>query len=249
MRDDLVKGIARLCELYPGLDSSIRYSDKLSQEQVDVFSAFVNGHVERVLKEFMTDESVQSSKISALLSGSTGVSRIRAKDVLFVESLLSSASGSDSGISPEMRDLVDFLRSHKSIWWALHDSYECIVKSNLVDTCPLVVSKPSFIARILPFGSKYNSFQEFNKLFHESVHFVLEENGICFNDEELDEGLVTFFHEEVMGKSVCYLHYSGDVGKNYLKYADDFRKILASHPKSDTVPFLKRFVKENVIVQ
>ncbi len=248
MRDELFKAVWRLCELFPQLRPAIKYSEVLSQEDVDLFAAFANGHVQQVLHDFPTDEKAQDERVSLFLQGSTGLSRVREADVQLVSSILTAASGNDTSISPDMRDLVDFLRAHKRIWWSLHGAYEKIVKNNVVGTCPVVVASPPLIDRILPFGSKMHKFQEFHKLFHESVHFVLEENGICFHDADLDEGLVTYFHQQVAGKSVCALHYVGDDGARYLKNAALFEKFLSGYAREDVVPTLKHLKVEDLKV-
>jgi hypothetical protein len=241
MRDALLKGIQHFCWLFPPLRANIQYSEILSQEDVDVFSAFVNGHVQKALHS-ADDELV----IEHFLTGSTGVSKIHSNDVVFVETLLAAASGSDTILTHELRDCVDFLRSHKAVWWSLHRAYEKIVKNHLVGTCPLVIAKPPLIDRILPFGRRVHRFQEFHKLFHESIHYVLEDNGLFFGDENLDEGLVTYFHEQVMGKPVCYMHYNNEEGERYLEAAKLFEKLLGRYPRSAVVPLLKSMKREDV---
>jgi hypothetical protein len=240
MRDALLKGIQKLCWLYPQLHVSIKYSDVLSQDDVDVFAAFVNGHVESVIRNFPTDEAEQERQLGVFLKGSTGLSRIDSKDIIFVEAVLAAAAGRDTSISPEQRDLVDYLRSHRNIWWALHGAYEKIVRNNLVNTCPLVVAKQPLLEKILPFGSKMHNFQEFHKLFHETIHYILEDNGICFHDDLLDEGLVTYFHEQVVGKGACYAHYVGEEGERYLKAAKLLEKVLGKYPRNAVVPVLQK---------
>jgi len=212
MREELLSGISRLCLLFPPLRPCIRYSEVLSQEEVDLFAAFVNGHVSRILHDFSAPEA--EHQLSLLLKGSFGLSRIHSRDVLFVENLLSAASGNDTSFSQDLRGSVDFLRSNRKLWWCLHNAYEKIVKNNLVDTCPLVVSKTPFIERFIP---GLHNFQEFHKLFHESIHCVLEENWIYFNDEALDEGLVVYLHQQVFGKNVCSMHYVGEKGEQCSK--------------------------------
>ncbi len=240
MRDELLKGIETLCWMFPQLKPSINYSDVLSQEEVDAFAAFVNGHVQNILKTYPTDEKAQENELSSLFTCSCGLSRIRKEDVVLVEALLLAASGNDRSISPKMRDVVDFLRSHRKIWWSLHNAYTKIVKNDLIGTCPLVVAQQPVLDRVLPFGKKLHNFQEFHKLFHESIHFVLEESGVCFGDEAVDEGLVTYLHEQVMGKKVCLMHYTGDEGEKYLKYASVFEKALSPYPRSAMIPVLLR---------
>lgn len=238
MREALLRGIQKLCWLYPQLHTNIQYSEALSQEDVDVFAAFVNGHVKKILHDY-PDEKTQESQIDSFLNSSTGVSKVHPKDVLFVETILAAAAGQDTSISFEMRGIVGFLRSHRKIWWSLHQAYEKILKNSVVGTCPLVIARPPLLDRIIPFGTKMHNFQEFHKLFHESIHYVLEENGICFGNEDLDEGLVTYFHEQVMGKKVCYLHYNGDEGDRYLKDAALFEKLLDPYPRSAVIPILQ----------
>jgi len=238
MRDELFRAVWRLCDVFQ-LRPAIKYSEVLSQEDVDLFTAFANGHVQQVLRDFPIDERAQDERISLFLQGSTGLSRVRESDVQLVSSILTAASGNDTSISPDMRDLVDFLRSHKKIWWGLHNAYQKIVKNNVINTCPVVVAKPPLIDRILPFGYRMHKFQEFHKLLHESIHYVLEENGICLNDADLDEGLVTFFHEQIAGKRACALHYVGDEGARYLRTAALFEKYLSKFKPGEVVLALK----------
>src|SRR3990172_5791402 len=106
MRDELLTGIEKLCWMFPQLKPSIRYSEVLSQGEVDAFAAFVNGHVKEILNR--QDGNAQSSELSALFTCSCGISRSNKKDVVLVESLLSAASGNDMGISSEQSDLVGF---------------------------------------------------------------------------------------------------------------------------------------------
>jgi hypothetical protein len=234
MREKLLKGIEKLCWMFPQLKPSVRYSEILSQDEVAVFAAFVNGHVQKILDKNQAGED----ELSVLFASSCGISRIRNKDVVFVGSLLSAASGRDMGIGRSA--LVDFLRAHRQVWWSLHNAYSKIVKNELVNTCPIAVLPRPFVSRILPFGSKAHDFNEFHKLFHESLHFVLEDAGICFNDEELDEGLVTYMHQQVMGKSACSRHYTGDEGRKYLEYASVFEKAFGTYPRSGVIPVLLR---------
>lgn len=241
MREKLLAGVERLCALFPPLKSNIKYSEVLSQEQLDVFSAFAGGKVDNIFSKFYGDDKEIFLQISALLEGSTGVSRIRKSDVLRVESLLSASSSNDMSIPPDMRDVVDFLKDNRSILWNLHNAYEVIVSNDLVDTCPITIARP-WTSR-LPLGRQWNDFNEFHKLFHESIHFVLEENGLCSGDEEFDEGIVTYLHEEVMGRAVCKIHYSSGEGAEYLRLASELREIIHNRPKSDIIPFLKGFVE------
>ncbi len=241
MREELLRGIHRLCWLYPPLSPVIQYSSALSQGDVDLFAAFANGHVQQILHDFPTDEKHQEREIASLLKCSTGLAKIRAEDVQHVESILA-AAGNDNSISPEMRDIADFLRNHKKLWWSLHDTYEKIVKQHLIGTCPLVVAKPLLLDRVLPFGRRMHRFQEFHKLFHESIHYVLEENGIRFNDSDLDEGLVTYLHQQVMGDAVRYFHYTGEEGERYVNKAAFFSAVLDQYPKSAVVPIVRNMV-------
>ena len=153
-------------------------------------------------------------------------------------------SGKDTSISLEMREVVDFLRSHRQIWWLLHNAYMKIVKNNVVGTCPLVCSKPH---GIWPFGSKYN-FHEFHRMFHESIHYVLEQNGLCFNDGDLDEGLVAYFHEQILGQKECRRHYKINGGERCLKNAALFAKIFDRYPRSAVIPVLKSLKKEDLLI-
>ncbi len=237
MRDELLQGIEKLCWMFPQLKPSIRYSESLSRDEVDAFVAFVKGHVQGVLRKHPADEKSQEAELSAPCF--CGVSKIHHRDVVLVGSLLSAASGKDTGISPEMRDMVDFLRVHRQIWWSLHGAYTKILKGNLLGTCPLTTSPPTFFD-FVPFFSKTHESHDFHRLFHESIHFVLEENGICFGDEEIDEGLVTFLHEQVMGRQVCLLHYKGEEGKKYLRYSSVFEDALSPYPRSAVIPVLQR---------
>lgn len=244
MRDRLLSGISHLCLLFPPLKPSINYSTVLSQDEVALFVAFVNGHVAGILRN-CHDKSLQERQISLILKTSTGLPRIRPADVLYVESLLASASGRDNLVSSEFQDVVLFLREHKSLWWSLHNAYEKIVRNNLIGTSPLVVAKPPFFAGL--FG--LHKFEEFHKLFHESIHCILEDNGICFNDEALDEGLVVFMHQQVMGKHTCSLHYAGRDGSRYLKYAERFERFCQKHPRCMLLHLLKGMSVEEIKAQ
>ncbi|GEM_PF-6529978 len=234
MRDRLLSRISQLCLLFPPLKPSINYSDVLSNEEVVLFVAFVNGHISEIIKN--PDKSVQDEQLSRILKSSVGLPRIKPADVLYVESLLASASGNEVA-SSKFKDIVLFLRDNRKVWWSLHDAYEKIVRNSLVGTCPLVIANPPFIVRL--FG--LHRFEEFHKFFHESIHCVLEDNGICFHDEALDEGLVVYLHQQVMGKHVCSLHYAGKIGSLYLNYADRFEKLFGRYPKNELISSLKYY--------
>ncbi|VVB81373.1 Uncharacterised protein [uncultured archaeon] len=234
MRDALLRGILRLCWLFPPLKPNIRYSEILSQDEADVIAVFVNKHVKDILHNHDN-----SKEISEILHNSTGISKIKQEDVIFIENILSAASSKDTNITPEMCEVIEFLRSNKKIWWNLHDAYEKIIKNHLVNTCPLVIAKARLIDRIIPFGIRMHKFQEFHKLFHESIHYLLEENNVCFHNEELDEGLAVFLHQQVMGKNTCAMHYIGEKGEKYLKNAEFFEKLLSKYPRITFIPIIK----------
>ena len=243
MREKLLSGVKRLCAMFPPLVSNIKYSEVLSQKQVDVFSAFATGKVDQVFSQFYGDDKEIFSQISALLEGSTGISIIRNSDVLHVGALLSAAASNDGSVPPEVRDVVDFLRDNRDIWWNLHNAYESIVKNDVVGTCPIAIARPW--SSHFPLGRQWNDFNEFHKLFHESIHFVLEENGLCSGDEDFDEGIVTYLHEEVMGRAICKIHYSSGDGVRYLRLASELREIIHNRPRSDIIPFLKGFIEQH----
>ena len=170
----------------------------------------------------------------AIFECSHGLSRIREQDVVFVESLLSAASGNDLSLSPEMRDLTGLLREHVKVWWSLHDAYVKIVRDNLVGTCPLASSHESLLKRVLS-GSNAG----LHNAFHLSIHCLIEDVGICFGDEETDEGFVAYLHSQVMGKA-CLSYYSDAEGRRYLKRAAVFEQSLSSYPRSSVIPVLQR---------
>lgn len=236
----------KLCWLFPPLQPNIVYSDVLSQRDVNVFAAFVNGHVEQVLKEYPFDEEMKHRMASLFLEGSTGLSRVRERDVVWVAGLLSAASGKDASLKPELRDLVDFLRENKLWWGWLYEAYEKIVKNSLTNTCPMVIAKLPVPMRFIPFAGVMNSYQEYHKLIHESIEYLLEAEGILFDDVELDKGLVVYLHE-VMYPSVKYLHYVGDEGRQYLEAAGVFRELLDRYPRSAVVPMLKHLTRSDVV--
>ncbi len=221
MRDELLNGIAKLCWMFPQLKPSIRFSEAFSGEEIDVFYSFANRNVRGI---------VSDKQKPALFECSQGLSRIRQQDVVFVESLLSAASGKDLGLSPEMRDLTGLLREHVHVWWSLHDAYVKIVRDNLVGTFPLAPVRKSL------FGGN----SEFHKAFHLSIHALLEDAGICFGDDETDEGFVAYLHGQVMGKKACASHYSGADGRRYLKRAAAFEQSLNSYPRSSVISVLQR---------
>jgi len=246
MRKKLEKGVQRLCWLYPPLEPSIKYSDVLSQRDVNVFAAFVNGHVHDVLNENPFDESTKHRLASLFFRGSTGLSKIHERDVLFIASLLSAASGRDDGLDPSSRQIVDFLRENRQYWVWLHEAYEKIVNNHAAGTCPLVVAKMPKLLHAVPFAGMLHRYQEFHKLFHESIHYVLEQQGISFDDHDLDEGLVVYLHAKVT-PSVKYLHYSGDEGRRYVKNAELFNKLLDKYPRSAVIPALQHLTREDVL--
>ena len=245
MRDALLQGVQELCKLYPQLRPCIKYSEVLNQEEVGVLAAFVSGHVQQVLHDYPADEKKQEKLVSQYLEGSTGLSRIRSQDVMLIESILAAAAGRDSSLSSELRDVIGFLRGNRRLWWSLHNSYEKVVKNNLIDTFPLVVGQPKAFERIRLFASKMHGF---HKLFHESIHYVLEENSVRFNDSELDEGLVAYLHGQVMGKKVCHLHYTGEE-RQHLKNAGMFERVLNKYPKSAVIPLIKSLKEDSSITQ
>ena len=245
MRERLRSALGKLSALYPQLSPDVRYSDVLSQGDVNVFVAFVTGRVSQVLKSCPLDVEAKNSYFSALAGGSTGISQISERDVSYVALLLSAASGNDSGISPEMRDVVDFLRGNRSAWWSLSNAYERIVKSNVIGTCPLVVAPLPWWARFVPFAGRYHEFQEFHKLFHESVHYSLENSGVVFDDAGLNESLVALFHEDVFGV-FARLHYRGE-GKKYLAPSFRWRKFLSSCPRPAVIPLLQTLGRDFIL--
>ena len=207
MREALLDGIRHLCWLYPPLRPSIRYSEVLSPEDYESLSVFLG----------------------------RSPSRIRQEDVDYIENILFAASGQET-VSSELSYVVAFLRTNTDKWQALYDAYDNIVRNRLVNTCPLVVSGISTAEKVVPFGKKWHSFQEFHRSFHESIHYVLEENGLCFNDEALDEGFATYLHQQVMGKK-AKLYYTGE-GRRLLRLASVFEEELRDYPRSSVVPLL-----------
>ncbi|MCX6708247.1 MAG: hypothetical protein NTW67_01170 [Candidatus Woesearchaeota archaeon] len=244
MREALLRGISRLCWLFPPLKPNIRYSETLSQDEVDLFATFVNGSIQNILQNF--DSKEQEHQISKLFKYSTGLSKIKKEDVIQIENILSAASSKDTNSSPEMKDVVEYLRNNKKTWWSLHNTYEKIVKNNLTNTCPLATAKLPILDRLLPFGFKLHQFQEFHKLFHESIHYILEKNRICLHDKDLDEGLVVFLHQQVMGKKTCALHYTGEEGEKYLQNAEFFEKLLNKYPHITFLPIIKNSSSEEL---
>lgn len=244
MRDALLRGISRLCLLFPPLKPNIRYSEVLSQDEIDLFAAFVNGSIQNIMKNY--DSKEQEHQISKLLRYSTGLSKIKKEDIIQIENILSAASSQDTNISPEIKNAVEYLRNNKKTWWSLHNAYEKIVKNNLANTCPLATAKLPILDRLLPFGSRLHQFQEFHKLFHESIHHILEENKICFHNKDLDEGLVVFLHQQVMGKKTCALHYTGEEGEKYLRNAEFFEKLLNKYPHITFIPIIRHSTIEEL---
>jgi len=157
-----------------------------------------------------------------------------------LENILAAASGNDSSLSPDVRELVEHLRNDRKLWWSLHNVYQKIIDENLVGTCPLVIAKPRLVDKMLPLGKRLHGFQEFHKLFHESIHYVLEANDIRFDDCEFEEGVVTYMHEKVMGKKTCAWHYTGTEGSRYLHNAQVIGKILDAYPNNAVVPLLAK---------
>lgn len=245
MRKRLEKGVRKLCWLFPQLKPEVRYSEVLSQRDVNVFAAFVNGHVKEVLCEAPFDEQARRHVASLFLRGSTGLAKVREDDVVYVGSLLAAASGKDQGLSPDERDVVDFLRDNVTWWRWLYDAYDRVVKQGVIGTCPLVVAQEPAVLRVVPLLGSVHRYQEYHKLLHESIHYVLDENGIAFHDPELDEGLVVYLHEQV-APSVRHFHYVGDEGRKYVESAEVFRKLLKKYPRSAVVPILKRLAREGL---
>jgi len=239
MRKKLLKGVRKLCSLYPQLRGTVTYSQVLSQREVNVFALFANGHVQDIIHEFPVDEAAQARWANAFLSGSTGVSTIRKQEVDLVEMVLLAASSNEPLRDLELRDTVDFLRSHRKVWWELHQVYEKIVQNRLVGSCPLVTAPPSVLDWVVPFGVHFHRFQEFHKLFHGTIHHVLERNDLRFDDRDLREGVVAYFHEKVMGPRVR-LHYNGDVGERMLRNAARVGRILDKYPRTAVIPLLRR---------
>lgn len=237
MREKLMSAIKRLCWLFPQLKPNIKYSERLTQEEIDVYAAFINGHVQQIIKEHKNN---QRKQLDIYLRGSTGIPKIHKEDVKFIESILTAATGNENNTKSEAHELVSFLREHKKIWWTLYNTHEKIIKDKLIGTCPIAVSKTPLIERILPFGTKLHKFQEYNKLLHESIHWLLEENEVCFHNKELDEGLVVCLHKKIAGKTKCQLHYTGEEGEKYLKQAEKFEKILEKIPTSAFIPLIKK---------
>ncbi|MBW3016634.1 hypothetical protein KY309_03430 [Candidatus Woesearchaeota archaeon] len=234
MREKLTSAIKRLCWLFPQLKPNIKYSEILTQEEIDVFAAFVNGHIQQIITEHN-----QRKQLDLYLKGSTGIPKIHKEDVKFIASLLTAATSNEKNIKTENYEVVNFLREHRKIWWKLYNTYDKIIKNRLTGACPIAIAKTPFIQRILPFGTRLHRFQEYNKLLHESIHCLLEENGICFHKKELDEGLVVCLHKKIVGKK-CQLHYAGEEGEKYLKQAEKFEKIMDKIPTSAFIPLIRK---------
>ena len=141
---------------------------------------------------------------------------------------------------PQTKDLVDFLRSHRELWWSLHRAHHIILKHELIGHCLLAFSKPSFLYRIAPW--KLLDFPDFQKLFHDSIRLVLEKNGVCFQDELLDQALATYFHQRLIGRKVR-LHHNRAAS---LKQVKVFNKLLRRYPRSALILYLKNMKKEDI---
>ncbi|MBW2969721.1 hypothetical protein KY319_01220 [Candidatus Woesearchaeota archaeon] len=234
MREKLTSAIKRLCWLFPQLKPNIKYSEVLTQEEIDVYTAFVNGHIQEIIKEH------KRKQLDIYLKGSTGIPKIHKEDVKYIASLLTAATSNENNKKTEDYELVNFLRENRKIWWKLYNTYDKIIKNRLIGTCPIATAKIPFIEKILPFGTKLHRFQEYNKLLHESIHCLLEENGICFHNKQLDEGLVVCLHRKITGKTKCQFHYTGEEAEKYLSQADKFEKIMNKIPTSAFIPLIRK---------
>lgn len=219
MREELLKNIEKLCWLFPQLKPSIRYTEELSKDEIDAFKALTYNSTKGIFGLSQTCHY--------------GMHRIRQQDVLFVESALSAASGNDLGISQEMHNLIEILQKHPKTLQHLQNAYTKILKNELVNTCPFVFSEQPFFNRIL------GDTKEFHDCFHASIHFLLEEAGICFGDEEIDEGLVTYLHKQVLGNEAIK-HYNDEQGRKYLNYANVFEQTISKYPRNAILPVIMR---------
>jgi len=248
MRKKLERSVGKLCWLYPPLEPKIRYSSGLSQREVNAFAAFANGHLTEVVQKNV-DSKTQAERAAPYLHGSTALSRIKYEDVTALAVVLGAAMGREAKVSKSMRGLVEFLQQNNTWRELLAQVYSKIVESDLAGTCPLVIAKAPWYQVLFPPMLLASRFQEQQKLIHESIEYVLEEESIVFDDVLLDKGLVTYLHEHVAGRFACRLHYTGPEGKQYRDAATVFHRVFDKYPRSAIVPLLKQMVGDEDLKQ
>ena len=160
---------------------------------------------------------------------------IKKSDVDFVGSVLALSYSGESKAG-----IVDFLSRNPAIRDKLSTAYYKILNYDLVGSFPVIDSWPSVKFK------KVFQFNEFNKLLHNVIHYVLEKNGLASGDFEFDEALVTFLHQEVSGKLACSFHYTGKEGRSYLRLADFLRENVKDLNRVDVVPYLREFLSHNL---
>jgi len=178
-----------------------------------------------VFSEVLSSEQV--SLFSGFVNGDfdfsgKGVIRIRDEDVSYIGSIIAASSAGELH-----SDAVKYLRENPSIKSKLHGAYHSILTNSLVDSCPI-------------FSSCFLGFDNFHKMFHLSIHHVLENNGLSSGDSDFDEALVTYLHKRVSGKKVI-LHYLGG-GERFLRLSKEIASVLKDVPDKEVIPIVRSFL-------
>ncbi|PIN76010.1 hypothetical protein COV18_01135 [Candidatus Woesearchaeota archaeon CG10_big_fil_rev_8_21_14_0_10_37_12] len=108
MRKEVFGRVHLLCDLFPGLNAPVRFSEVLSEQELTVFGDFTCLNT-----------------------------TIKLSDMQHVEKLLTAAVSRDTGLLVGFNEQVYSIRNNKNVWQTLQKAYEKIIAHELTGTYPL----------------------------------------------------------------------------------------------------------------
>lgn len=210
-----------------GLRYSLKYSSILTQEEINAMNLIGSHELRRLLSDSNKGYAETDMLVDKKLKRLSGMGNIEGSN----RKLLMEAADT------KHRDRVSvYLRHNKKLFELLSSARDKIVKYKLAGTVPMPQTDPirSFLRRR----------EAFSMMVHESIHYVLEKNGVDFGTgglSPLDEGFCVFLHLR-FGKSVgLYRNDSSELAKKYRLWASFFRELLKSVPDKNIVKTIKTY--------
>jgi len=223
MKEILRRLMKEFCNSFK-LRYKIRYSESLTQREINAHNLLGSGELKNLLKRYERNYSKIDKEVSRRLKAMSGTGNLEASDVKSKNNKVST-----------------YLKRNKELFDLLKNTNRKIIEGKLVDTIPIPVSDDLF--------SFLHKRQKISMMVHESIHYILEKNGINFQKHglsPLDEGFCVFLHLKFKKYSGLYKYDNSSLTIKYRFWASFFKELLRNIPNDKIISTIRKYPKNKL---